>query len=165
MMLMKTRFGIVWALVAILSFFSCGKVGELVIDDDDWDPEGTIIVKIRSKETTSIGRYENTYFYLGVDNSNNLIPSSSSYSPYSASISTIGKGNYLGEINTSVVPSTGWGQKVAALKGYLMIARFESEENTYYWGIQVVDTMTSTDNGIIGFTVKYCPFTLEAGWK
>lgn len=104
------------------------------------------------------------------------VPSLVHYNP-DCTIVSLGKANGLGNLNTNNVPAVGWAPTIAAVKGNLYILRYsiswdcnddsvkEHYENAYYFGLYVVDTILSTENGILGYTVKYCPFTPGKGWN
>ena len=159
---MKTNLlSCVLALVALFSFVSCNEDGA-VTPGSAKDPAGTVIANIRnsSNQYVTLGEINGDYAQLYLDSANNF-SGSGGYT----GIVMVGKGSSIGSIKTSSVPTTGWAAKTAALEGALYILRFERKNMTYYFGLQVIDTLTSSsDNGIIGYTVKYCQFSLEEGW-
>ena len=148
------------ALVALFSSVSCSEDGA-VTPGSAKDPAGAVIANIgnNSDRYLKVGADgNNSGFYLYCDSSNNI-------SAEGGSIVMVGMGNGLGNIKTSSIPTTGWADKATALEGYLYILRFERNKKIYYFGLQVVNTRTSSsDHGIIGYTVKYCQFSLEDGW-
>ena len=107
---------------------------------------------------------------MGVDKSNNL--DSGFYAARgsrNAMIVSAGKGTGLTAINTEQIPTTGWSESMAAQTGHLYIAKYTIKwaeiDETYYYGIRVVDSIVSTENGILGYQVTYCRFIPGQGWQ
>ncbi len=185
---MKKIVSIATVLLVALSLLSCKKDSN-VTSGNVPDPAGTILVNLRNdtgridlgKIEEEDGRsYVSTSLYLIVDKNNNLSISGNT-STYQASCKTqseilsLGNANGLGNLNTDKVPSVGWAESMAAVKGNLYILRFSciwiswssdvQHNDEYYFGLYVVDSIVGTDNGILGYTVKYCPFTPGKGWN
>ena len=142
------------------------------------DPEGTVTVNLRNEGwqyRTKMGKIVKDQWdskedcEIFVSPANNLIPYCNSGQQ---EIVYLGKGTSLGSINTDKLPDTGWAKETAALVGGLYIVHFHTWwyydstqfDNDVYFGLQVVDTLLGTDEGILGYTVKYCPFTPGKGW-
>ena len=72
----------------------------------------------------------------------------------------LGTGKGLRDINTDKIPQNGWMNYVSAQEHGLYILRYEQA----YCGIYVQSAIVGTGSGIIGYTIKYCPFTPGKGW-
>ena len=167
---------------------SCNKDGGGIFGGD---PEGTVTINLGNTDPSSeIGRGSagndlRWSLEFGISRVNNLYARmSTSYYWTSgvkskAEIVSAGTGSGLKSINTNKIPTSGWNSESVAKEGNLYILRYtiswekddrskehpESGSVEFYYGVQVVDTRVSTDGGIIGFTVKYCPFTPGKGWN
>lgn len=172
----KIVFLVASAVSAILVSASCSKMDDPVSPGKTNDPQGTVTVNLRNDgiaDSALMGKLisdkwgstANCEIYL--DRANNLNPLCSKAQK---EIVYLGKGTSLGSINTDKLPETGWARKAAAMVGGLYIIHFQTCDdptvtNDGYFGLQVVDTIVSTENGILGYTVKFCPFTPGKGWN
>ena len=164
---MKTRFS--WAIMifAALLLFSCKKDDDSSsVSEKTKDPEGTVTVNIRHDTGDSHVVYspDGGYVYLSISESNNICPY------YNAMIVSLGKGNNLGSININTLPTNGWTNQSAAIVGNLYIVRYDcligGNQHLHYIGLQVQSELTAvTNGGIVGYKIKYCPFTPGKGWN
>lgn len=146
---MKTRLIMLVMMLATLTLASCNK-------NAFSDPEGTVTVNLRNDAyaTTIQGSYA-----IKVNKANNLEPYDSYGIP---TIVSVGSGNSLSSININQLPSSGWAKESAAIVGNLYIVKYS---DTFCVGVQVVSELTGTSSNILGYTVKYCPFTPGKGWN
>ena len=138
----------------MIAFVGCDKIGGAVSD-----PEGTFIVQLRN-DGKYYGFSDESYNLIGITEANNL---SVFAFGNTHGLAHVGEGQ-LSNIDTNTLP-TRWGRDYAALVGHLYVARFlDVHGEDYYYGIRVESTVVGTNNGIIGFVVKYCRFIPGEGW-
>jgi len=122
------------------------------------DPEGTVMVNIAAGNDIEIC----TTGYIKYTTDENLLAFSSTY--YGQEMTYVGKGNGLGNLKTTIIPSNGWSSKCAAIEGGLYMSRSKNSDlKTYnqYVGIYVV-----AHNFGSMVTIKFCPFDPETGaWQ
>ena len=113
------------------------------------DPEGTVTVNV-SSSSVSIGAI-NIYT---TESGNFLV------TPGNAEILFIGKGNGLGDLDTTTFPSSRRSQECAIVQGGLYMCAYHRDHGyPSYYGLFVVSY-----NGSVA-TIKYCPFEPGEGWK
>ena len=159
--------------VALLSlgFTACSENNEedsIIGGGGGADPEGTIVVNIRNRNSVNsyydsgayaelngiyTRIYDNNEVYNGseqlrIDEADNL------YADH-CNIVCIGKVNGLGDIRK--IPQSGWAKKALVVPGYGYIVERWKEDNyiPHCARIYVVDYMLDTSGGIIGATIKY----------
>ncbi len=173
----KTLVFVTAAISAFLVSVACSKTDSQVSPGKTNDPEGTVTVNLRidyfPHEMGAVGDDTGEIY---VSRANNLVTQFDhnwGREGRRHQIVYLGQGSSLGSINTNKLPETGWAEEAAAIVGGLYIicfvmpiqTGFDIELPSSYYGLQVIDTIVGTDNGILGYTVKYCPFTPGKGWN
>lgn len=156
-------------MVAMLSvgFVSCGsddensQKGDITADD----PDGTVIVNLSNNFYFDGKYYNNGITFPGLESidfgmtkENNLRVGHSVVDYWDTDIVSVGKVNGLSGIKT--IPSSGWGNKVAAVpgNGYIIRGRYDYSPNIgeyKYVRVYVVNYTTNISEEIIGVTIKY----------
>ena len=179
---MKRILFITAAIFMALLSVSCNKGGIF-----GGDPEGTITINLRNDVYHTMindvevsnedgTEYSRNELFLGLNSGNNFQPyneleyTHGRLAPTStAEIVSLGSVHGLGSISTEKVPAAGWSSKSAAIVGNGYILRYTMKWNdfeaNFYYGVYVEDTIVGTDGGILGYKVKYCPFTPGKGWN
>lgn len=120
------------------------------------DPENTVTVNLLVGMTKSDHTELGNNLYVYVDAGHNLC--ASNYWD-SAEIIDIGPVSGLGNITT--IPQDGWKNKAAIAVGHGYVLRNTTDFVTYA-RLYVADTMISTLDAIMGYTVKYqCPMKVS----
>lgn len=169
--------------MALLSV-SCNKggiiggdpVGTMTVNLRNSDQYGTIVLETHESDGTGYNTY-NGLLFLWLKQTNNLHPyvfnnggsGEGIKASTSEAIVSLGAVHGLGSISTEKEPAAGWTFESAAVVGNGYILRYtikwEGYEAKHYFGVYVEDTIVGTDGGILGYKVKYCPFTPGKGWN
>ena len=141
-------------------------LGIIMTGCESYEPEGSITLKMRNDDHGS----NNIYFgdgYVEITSSNNFHCSGYWYSNVEMEMSAVGKVSGLNKIKK--IPQAGWTNEIAVQEGYGYIVRsrkkIESESNSFsdsysysdyeYMRIFVIESIISTNGGIIGYEVSY----------
>lgn len=150
-------------LLTIPFIFACNKDGGSTSASD---PKGTVTIIIRdiNHGGAAVPFGNEGYMYIAIQGGNIGFLESEHWG---ISIASVGSGNSLEKIDINNIPISGWSITHAAVKNQLFIVRrFDpSQDVLRFFGMRVVDSIVSTDGGILGYTVSYCPFTPEKGWN